>query len=136
VINVYVIDKWQIEYSNDVCGNFYRAICPTVNKHIKYLDPLRKKEVQITRLRLGVANTNQRLFVMKKHLSGLCNECQLKDTINHLLLVCNKEDISERLRYICGIYKDDVSIKNLLSVNIYQNEVYKLVSLITKGAIL
>jgi ribonuclease HI len=136
LISLYVTSKWQLEYSSDPSGHFYKTICPNVNTNIKYLDPLRRKEVQISRLRLGVANTNQRLFVMKKHLNGLCDTCQVKDTIDHLLLDCKKENISELLKYICHIYKDDASIKNLLSVNIYQNEVYKIVSLITKGKIL
>ena len=56
----------------------------------------RHKEVQLSRLRLGVANTNHRLFILKRHLNGLCNKCQVKETIHHLLLECrpDKEDIS------------------------------------------
>jgi hypothetical protein len=136
LIKLYIVNKWQLEYNDDNRGHFYKSICPIVSTDIKYLEPYRHKEVQISRLRLGVANTNQRLFMLKRHSSGLCDTCQVKDTIDHLLLDCKKEDISNLLRNICQIYKDDISIKTILTVGIYQNEVYRLVGLITKGKIL
>ena len=74
--------------------------------------------------------------MLKRHLNGLCNKCQVKETIHDLLLECNKEDISGISRNKCQLYKDEFSIKTLLSVNLYQNEVYRLVSMITNGRIL
>ena len=79
---------------------------------------------------------HHRLFILKRHLNGLCNKCQVKETIHHLLLECNKEDISELLRTKCQLYKDEFSMKTLLSVNLYQNEVYRFVSVINNGRIL
>ena len=99
-------------------------------------------------MRLGVANTNQRLFVIKRHLNGLCDTCQImhlnglcdtcqiRETIHHLLLDCVKEDISELLRNKCQLYKHEISIKTLLTVNLFQNEVYRLVKIINNGKIL
>jgi hypothetical protein len=40
------------------------------------------------------------------------------------------------LRNKCQLYKDEMSIKTLLTVNVFQNEVYRLVSLVTGGRIL
>src|SRR5688572_29185465 len=114
LIKLYIINKWQIEYSNDSRGHFYKSICPTVSTDIKYLEPYRHKEVQISRLRLGVANTNQRLFIIKRHDDGLCDICKVRETIHHLLLDCKKEDISEVLRNKCQLYKHEVSVKTLL----------------------
>jgi len=136
LIKLYIINKWQIEYSNDSRGHFYKSMCPIVSTDIKYLEPYRHKEVQISRLRLGVANTNQRLFIIKRHDDGLCNTCKVKETIHHLLLDCKKEDISEVLRNKCQLYKHDISIKTLLTVNLFQNEVYRLVKIINNGKIL
>ena len=137
LIKVFIVNKWQLEYSSDNRGHFYKSICPVVNTSIKYMDPYyRHKEVQISRLRLGVANTNQRLFLMKRHSNGLCDNCQVKDTIQHLLFECKKEDISDLLRNKCHIYKNEVSVKTLLSVSIFQNEVYRIVKLITGGKML
>ena len=63
LVKHYVVNKWQMEYNNDTRGHFYKSICPIVSTDIKYLEPYRRKEVQISRLRLGVANTNQRLYM-------------------------------------------------------------------------
>ena len=133
---LYIINKWQLEYDGDNRGHFYKSICPVVNTSIKYAEPYRHKEVQISRLRLGVANTNQRLFFMKRHANGLCDKCQVKDTIQHILLECKKEDISELLRNKCQMYKNEASVKTLLSVSVFQNEVYRIIKLITNGKIL
>ena len=96
------------------------------------------RRFKFLRLRLGIANTINRLFILKRHLNGLCNKCQVKETIHHLLLECNKEDISELLRNKCQLYKDEFSMKTLLSVNLglYQNDVYRLISMITNGRML
>ena len=72
---------------------------------------------------------------MKRHSNGLCDNCQVKDTITHMLLECKKEDISELLKNKCQVYKNEVSVKTLLSVSIFQNEVYRLIKLITGGKI-
>ncbi|MDW0237614.1 MAG: reverse transcriptase domain-containing protein, partial [Nitrososphaeraceae archaeon] len=66
LVKHYVVNKWQLEYNNDTRGHFYKSICPIVSTDIKYLEPYRRKEVQISRLRLGVANTNQRLYIIKR----------------------------------------------------------------------
>ena len=79
-IKPYVINKWQLEYDNTYRGHFYKSICPTVNTDIKYSDLSRITEVQISRFRLGVVNTNHRLFVMGKHPNGFCDTCQTKDS--------------------------------------------------------
>src|SRR6218665_628957 len=130
---MYIINKWQLEYyNNDNIGHFYKSVCPIVSMDIKYVEAYRRKEVQISRLRLGVENTNHRLFILKRHVNGLCNKCQVKETFHHLLLECNKEDISGILRNKYQLCKDEFSMKTLLSVNLYQNEVYRLVSTITK----
>jgi hypothetical protein len=136
LIKRYILDRWQTEYDSDVKGHFYKSICSTVGTDIKYFEPYRHKEVQISRLRLGVANTNQRLFIIKRHSSGLCDACNVKETIHHILIECKKENISKSLKNTCQIYKDEVSVKNLLTVNLYQNQVYRLIKLITKGRIL
>ena len=106
-----------------------------VDTNIKFVDFNRKKEVQISRLRLGKANLNERLLLMKKLESGLCNLCKVPESINHLLLSCRKENISNILRDVCVLYKVDFNTKNLLDVGCMQNEVYRLISLIYKGKV-
>ena len=57
---------------------------------------------------------------MKKHENGICSLCKVRENINHLLLDCNKENISTILRYTCVAYKMDFNIKNLLDVGCTQ----------------
>ena len=61
-----------------------------MNTSLKFTDLNRKKEVQMSRLRLGKVNLNERLYLMKKHDSGLCNSCNVTENIDHLLLTCKK----------------------------------------------
>ena len=51
-------------YDNDSKGQHYKCICPEVNiAKIKFTDLNRRKEVQISRSRLGKANLNERLLL-------------------------------------------------------------------------
>ena len=60
---------------------------------------------------------------------------KVKENIKHLLLDCNKENISNILRDTCVAYKMDFNIKNLFDVGCTQNAVFRLVSLIINGKI-
>src|SRR6218665_1013229 len=81
-------------YDNDSKGQHYKCtcICPGVNTSIKFADLNRRMEVQISRLRLGKVNLNERLLLIKKHENGLFSLCKVRENIKHLLLECNKEN--------------------------------------------
>jgi DNA-binding MltR family transcriptional regulator len=132
IIKSHVIDEWQIKYENDPRGHHYKCICPSVDTSIKFLDLNRRKEVQLSRLRLGKVNLNERLFLMKKHKDGLCDTCRVTESIDHLLLSCKKELISNILSDKCALYNVDFNLKSLLGIGCIQSEVYRLVSLINK----
>jgi hypothetical protein len=135
IIKLYVIDKWQSYYDSDLRGLHYKYICPVVNSSLKFTDLNRKKEVQISRLRLGKVNLNERLYLMKKHDSGLCSVCKVTENIDHLLLTCKKENISDVLRNACVSFKLDFNTKNLLDDGYMQSVVYRLINQITKGKV-
>ena len=135
-IKPFIINKWQLEYDSIFSGHFHKSICPIVNTDIKYSDPSRVTEVQISRFRLGVVNTNHRLFVMGKHPNGLCDTCQSDDSIEHLLLNCKKEGIANDLQTQCLIYNSEFNVRSLLGIGSLQNAVYRNVKLITKGKLL
>jgi ribonuclease HI len=136
LLKEYMVNKWQIEYNSENIGKFYKNICPTVSTNIKFSDPNRHKEVQINRLRLGVAITNKRLFQMRKHPTGLCDTCEVTESIEHLLLECKKENISTILKDQCNSYKSEFNLKSLLDIGCLQSAVYNLVKLINTGKIL
>jgi len=136
IIKQYLLNKWQLEYASDRRGQFYKSINPVVSTDIKLSDSNRQLEVQITRLRLGMANTNSRLFKIGKHPTGLCDLCHVNENIEHLLLECKKENIGDVLRNKCGLYKSEFTLKTLLNEGHLQRTVYSLIKVINKGKIL
>src|SRR5678815_2510048 len=77
LIKSYVTNKWQIEYSLESKGKFYKSIQPLVSTNVKFIDSQRKREVQITRLRMGHILTNVWLKHIGKSPTDLCAECQV-----------------------------------------------------------
>jgi len=136
IIKLYILNKWQLEYSSDCRGQYYKSICSVVTTEIKFSDADRQIEIQITRLRLGIANTNYHLFKLRRHPNGLCDLCKVKDDVAHLLLECNKENIANILRNKCALFKSDFNLKSLLTEGYLQRAVFSLIKLINKGKIL
>jgi len=136
MINSYIINKWQMEYTNDQRGRFYKALYPTVSTEIKYLDHNRKKEVQLTRLRLGHVNLNNRLNNLKLHPTGLCDMCNVRETTSHLLLHCRKGHIAQTLRENCTSKHLDVTMRNILCNADLQNVLWSVIERIFEGRIL
>src|SRR6218665_2289532 len=134
-IKSHVSNEWQRNYDSDSKGRHHKCICPEVNTIIKFANIDIRKEVQISRLRLGKVNLNERLLLMKKHENGLYSLCKVRENIKHLLLDCNKENISNILRDTCFAYKMEFNIKNLFDVGCTQNAVCRLLSLITNRKI-
>ena len=68
LIKSHVISEWQRNYDDNSKSQHYKCICPEVNTNIKFTDIDRRKEVQISRLRLRKANLNERLHLIKKNM--------------------------------------------------------------------
>ena len=136
LIKPFIINKWQIQYDLEKKGKMYKTICPTVNNNLKFIDPDRQKEVQIGRLRLGVANTNKKLYIMGKHPTGFCDSCQTAGDIEHLLLACNQNNIATVLKNACNMYKLEFNLKSVLDVGCIQGTVYRLVKELNNGKML
>jgi len=112
-IDNYILEAWQKEYNDSPTGTHYKKTEPMVSTKIKYQDNPRGREVQITRLRLGRVLLNEWLYRIKHHPDGLCELCKTPDTIEHLLLKCNRNDISNRLNRKCDELKLECNITNL-----------------------
>lgn len=135
-INRYVVDKWQKEYTDNPKGAFYKQIEPLVSTRIKYTDTPRRQEVQMSRLRLGRVLLNQWLHIMNLHPDGKCEECDVPDTIDHLLLECSRKNISRTIRNKCQELGVESTTRNILQIPVLQKEVVRIVGEITNGKIL
>ena len=80
--------EWQKQYSDSSTARLYKQIEPTVSKEIKFVNSNRRKEVIITRLRLGKCLLNSYLHKINRHETGLCDTCELPETVEHFLLNC------------------------------------------------
>jgi len=84
-IKHYILQQWQKHYDDIKTGAAYKCLIPNVSKSIKYSNKQRSKEVMITRLRLGRCRLASYLHAIGCHSDGLCNVCNVKETVSHLL---------------------------------------------------
>lgn len=87
-IEKYIIDKWQQAYDNTTQAKFYKRVEPKVNRKVKYQDKNRKREVQITRIRLGFLYINTTKNKYKHINDNKCQYCNTPETLTHFLFNC------------------------------------------------
>ena len=93
-----ILEKWQDLFNASSTGTQNRLVAPIVTFKSKYSDKSnRSKEVLISRLRLGKCRLNWYLFKMKRHNTGMCDVCNVKETIEHHLLYCKGNDTPQAL---------------------------------------
>jgi ribonuclease HI len=86
------LDTWQTRWNEETKGRFYFQVEPHVSTKVKYKDQNKSKQTAITRLRLGKCLLNDVLHLYKKHDTGLCDTCLLKEDVTHYLLDCIEYD--------------------------------------------
>ncbi len=75
----------------------------------------RKEEVLLTPLRIGHTGLNQTLCKIGKHPTGLCESCEILESVSHVLLECRKYE--EERGEMFQVLKNDianVSVQNIL----------------------
>jgi ribonuclease HI len=83
-----MLNEWQKLYEKSPTGCAYKELEPKVSLQTKYTNRNRRKEIEITRLRLGKCCLNQYLYRINKHPTGYCDFCKVPETITHFLLQC------------------------------------------------
>lgn len=76
----------------------------------------RKEQVILSRLRMGHSNLNSTLHTMGKHPTGLCNYCQEKETVEHILISCGKynQERQEMMAQLQSTEQIEGNVKNIL----------------------
>ena len=115
LIDTYVLQLWQTLYNNSDTGAAYRVIEPAVSTKIKFCAETRRKETHITRFRLGKCCLNAYLHEMHCHPDGLCQSCQVPETIEHFLLSCKDNDLAQKLQDACAALSLPPSLKSIFS---------------------
>jgi len=79
--------EWDIQYQTDARGNAYKAIFPALLRSslsIRSLSPI------IFRLCTGHCKLNHHLSRIGLHPDGLCGQCEILETVEHMIEVCPK----------------------------------------------
>lgn len=85
--------EWQQQYNISATARGYKQLEPAINRKIKFTNNNRRKETIITRLRLGKCLLNCYLHRINRHHTGLCDHCNLPETVEHFLLECPHANI-------------------------------------------
>src|SRR5206468_8220339 len=124
-IDNYITQKWQDRWVSSSIAKHNKKIQPTVNNKIKYSDPNRKKEVCLTRLRLGVCKLKYYLKIQNNHPTGLCSTCGVAETIEHYLLYCRGCKIFIKMQQLCSALKLPCELNTILNNRTLLNSVYE-----------
>ena len=106
---------WQEKWDNEVKGRHLYNIQESIR--VKRIGSgNRKEEVVLTRLRLGHSALNKTLQVVGKHEDGLCEDCLVDETIEHVLMECSNYEIErESLRSkMRELGEQEITVKSLL----------------------
>jgi hypothetical protein len=124
-IDHYVLQKWQATWTSSTLARHNKIIQPLVNTKVKFTDLSRKKEVCITRLRLGICQLKYYLHIQKNHPTGLCSACGVPETIQHYLMYCRGSNIFVKLKQLCNSLKLSFDLQTILNNSILLNEIYE-----------
>jgi hypothetical protein len=122
-----IVKKWQKHYLKSHKAKWYKEIEPQVTAKTKLTDSNRRKEVILTRLRLGRCNLNAYKFKIKQHPTGLCDTCKVPETIEHYLINCNASKIKDKIEKHLQPNRNQWRISDILANKEILEEIYELV---------
>jgi ribonuclease HI len=115
-IRKHTTNEWQTHWTNHDRGNFYKDIEPLVGTKVKYTDDSRRKEVTITRLRLGHCLLNDTLHQINRRANDNCDTCPEEETVQHYLMHCpDQQGLREKLRTLCVAKKTLFNLRTILT---------------------
>ncbi len=80
--------KWQGNWNDCKTGSHFYNIQNRVSQSEMILNLRREDQVILTRLRMSHTKLNSTLHIIGKHSTGLCEICQVKETVDHVLILC------------------------------------------------
>jgi len=114
IVETFMLRRWQNAWNECSTGQQYKAIEPLVSGKVKFTSTNRRKEITITRLRLGKCRLNAYLKEISAHPDGLCESCHTAETVEHFLLHCCNR-VTESLRNACHELNVEPKLATVLS---------------------
>jgi len=114
-IDLEITKAWQSCFDKSLIAKHNQMIQNIVNFNIKITYQKRRKDVFLTRLRLGVCKLNHYLKIQGNHKTGLCTTCRVPETIAHYILSCSASKIGDKVKRICTEEKIECTLKSVLN---------------------
>ena len=113
VLKQYCYQIWQIKWeeTNSPLRKLQRDVCNTYNSSLNN----RGAESVIHCLRMGNIGLNDNLQKVNRHESGLCESCEVPETVEHFLCFCPKYIISRAMMMSETDLTNEENIPNLLN---------------------
>jgi ribonuclease HI len=128
-IDNFIGEWWQREWTTNKKGRALFDIEPNINNQIKYSNKSRDQETTITRMRLGKCCLNSYLHAISVHPTGLCDNCNEQETIEHYIFNCSANtSLTKQLITQCNQLKLQVKISNVLSDRSLTNILYTYIT--------
>ena len=114
-----IMIQWQQLWERETKGRNLFSLNKRVTESAKPCGAMRRnEEVTIARLRIGHTLLNSTLFIVGKHLNGMCDECQQPETVPHVIIYCRKygserKELLEKMREL-GL--EDMSVEGILNL--------------------
>ena len=107
--------QWQQSWDNATKGRHLHEIQSKVGIS-RSRGTKRKEQVIMSRLRIGHSNLNGTLFITGNHPTGMCEQCQEAETVEHILITCRKfiKERQEMVTQLKKIRRVDNTVKSLL----------------------
>lgn len=118
VIKGKINQKWQSMWDRESRGRHLYQIQQNVRPS-RIAGKGRREEIVITRLRIGHSALNKTLKIIGKHNSGLCEECQEEESVEHVILRCRRYETQREMmrRGLVDAGVKEISLKGLLDLS-------------------
>jgi len=110
----YVYKLWQQYWENSTTGRHLYYLQPTVRTKQSFSLSIRSAQVLLRRFRLGKCRLNYYLHQMSLHQTGNCDFCGLPETIEHYLIECTRNNISQTVKKVCVEHKLQFDLRTIL----------------------
>ena len=127
---------WQDMWEGEKRGRHYFSLKRSVKGGEIEAGMGRKNEVIMSRLRLGHFGFAKELFLLGKHVDGLCGVCGVTESVKHVILECRKYSRfrSEMYDKLLRTGMEVISLKNILNPDEKEGEVRRILVNFLKSA--
>ena len=118
VIKEKIYKKWQSMWDRESRGRHLYQIQQNV-RTARVAGKGRREEIVMTRLRIGHSALNKMLKLIGKHNTGLCEECQEEESVEHVIMRCRRYE-TQREKMRKGLVEagvKELSLKGLLDMS-------------------